>query len=68
MSSRPLRRQCLRNGSTSKPMASSLPSRVMVCASRSTRKCFCASASAIRARTSSNGRRMGSMPFLKQLL
>mmetsp|Transcript_8807 Transcript_8807/g.18274 ORF Transcript_8807/g.18274 Transcript_8807/m.18274 type:complete len:416 (+) Transcript_8807:433-1680(+) len=67
MSSSPLRRQCLRNASTSKEMVSPLGRR-MVCVGRSTVSSAPASASAIRVRTCSSGSLMGSMPFLKLLL
>mmetsp|Transcript_24428 Transcript_24428/g.67140 ORF Transcript_24428/g.67140 Transcript_24428/m.67140 type:complete len:268 (+) Transcript_24428:521-1324(+) len=67
MSSRPLMRQCLRKGSTSKGTAS--PSSLKICCSgRSMVNFFFASASTINISTLSFVKVMGSMPFLKQLL
>mmetsp|Transcript_464 Transcript_464/g.1511 ORF Transcript_464/g.1511 Transcript_464/m.1511 type:complete len:301 (-) Transcript_464:1415-2317(-) len=69
ISSRPLSRQCLRKASTSNLIGAGAPSplTVMVCASRSTEKAWCAMAAAISVSTSALGSVMGSMPFLKQL-
>mmetsp|Transcript_5226 Transcript_5226/g.16490 ORF Transcript_5226/g.16490 Transcript_5226/m.16490 type:complete len:249 (-) Transcript_5226:1212-1958(-) len=69
MSSRPLRRLFLRNGSTSNAYAGPEPSaRWTVCAARSTVSSPPAAATLSRSSTWSRGRMTGSMPFLKQLL